>query len=90
MQSSRASMSSLTGVSLGVAAVESPSPRHKRKPSVRAMGKNFMEKVEKGKNFMAQAAATHAATSSGGGGGHGSRGSSADGSHVIQPDHNSA
>ena len=85
-------MSSLTGVSLGVAAVESPSPRHKRKPSVRAMGKNFMEKVEKGKNFMAQAAATHAATSSGsGGGGHGSRGSSADGSsHVIQPDHNSA
>ena len=76
-------MSSLTGVSLGVAAVESPSPRHKRKPSVRAMGKNFMEKVEKGKNFMAQA-------TSSGGGGHGSRGSSADGSSHIQPDHNSA
>ena len=75
-------MSSMTGVSL---AVESPSPRHKRKPSVRAMGKNFMEKVEKGKNFMAQAAATHAV----GSGGHGSRGSSADGAH-IQPDHNSA
>ena len=85
MQSSRASMSSMTGVSL---AVESPSPRHKRKPSVRAMGKNFMEKVEKGKNFMAQAAATHAG-GAGGGGGHGSRGSSADGSQ-IQPDHNSA
>ena len=85
MQSSRASMSSMTGVSL---AVESPSPRHKRKPSVRAMGKNFMEKVEKGKNFMAQAAATHAG-GGGGGGGHGSRGSSADGSQ-IQPDHNSA
>ena len=86
MQSSRASMSSMTGVSL---AVESPSPRHKRKPSVRAMGKNFMEKVEKGKNFMAQAAATHAGGAGGAGGGHGSRGSSADGSQ-IQPDHNSA
>lgn len=46
-QSSRASVSSITSsmVGGGSLAVESPSPRHKRKPSVRAMGKNFMEKV---------------------------------------------
>lgn len=53
--------------------IESPSPKHKRKPSVRAIGKNFMDKIK---------------VQASGGGSSSSRGSSADGIH-IQPDHNS-
>jgi hypothetical protein len=54
--------------------VESPSPKHKRKPSVRTV-KNFMDKIK-------------VQAGGGSGGGASSRGSSADGAH-IQADPNS-